>query len=67
MGWLDVLVGALIAGFGLALVVVLIVDGGALLDIILVLLLAVGMTLRWLHAGSGWETLSAFWKRDSRQ
>lgn len=67
MGWLDVLVGALLAGFGVALVVVLIVDGGTLLEVSLVVLLIGGMTLNWMRSSYGWETLSEFWKRGSRQ
>lgn len=62
MGWLDVLVGVLLAGFGVALGVVLLLDGGSATEVLLVAVL-----FGWLCTSFSWETLSDFWKRRTRR
>jgi hypothetical protein len=57
MGWLDVFVGALIAAFGIALAVVLIVGGGSLLQMLLVIGLFAAVAVGWLRTSWGWDTL----------
>lgn len=57
MGWLDVAIGALLAGFGICLAVVLLGDGGSAVEIALVLVLFGAVAGWWMWTSFGWDTL----------
>jgi hypothetical protein len=57
MGWLDVIVGAGLAAFGIALVVVLLTGGGTLVEVGLVIVIFGAMTLWWWHTSYAGATL----------
>jgi hypothetical protein len=55
--WLDVGVLALLVGFGVALVVVLLAGGRTAIQVALVVLLIVGMALHWMLTSSAGDKL----------
>jgi hypothetical protein len=57
VGWLDVLVAVLLAGFGVALAVVLLIGGVSLLQAALAFLLFAAAALRWSRTSFTGETL----------
>lgn len=65
MGWLDVAVTALLAGFGVVLAVVLLLDGSSLLHAGLALLPFAAGALYWTRTSFAGETLSR-WRQNRR-
>jgi hypothetical protein len=55
VGWLDVIVAALFAGFGLTLAVALFIDGATVVEVGLVLILFGSGTLYWMRTSVAWE------------
>jgi len=67
MGWLDLLVAGLLAGFGFALVIVLAIQGGTAIEVGLVVLVFGAGTLRWLNTSWGWEPIRRWRRQRSRR
>jgi len=57
MHWLDVIAFAVLIAFGIALAVVLAFDGGALVEVLLVLLLFLAIAIRAVHTSDIVEML----------
>jgi hypothetical protein len=59
MGWLDLVVAGLVAGFGLALVLIIAIEGATAIELGLVVILFGAGTLRWLNTSWGWDRSAA--------
>jgi hypothetical protein len=63
MGWLDLAVGVLLAGFGIALALIIAVQGGTAVEVALVLILFGAGTLGWMNQSFGWEPIRRWRER----
>jgi hypothetical protein len=67
MGWFDLVVAVLLAGFGFALVVIIAIEGATAIELGLVVILFGAGTLCWLNTSWGWEPIRRWRQRRSRQ
>ena len=63
MGWLDVAVAALLAAFGVAIAVVILIQGASVVDAALVLVLFGAVAGLWAYQSFAGETIADWWRR----
>jgi NADH:ubiquinone oxidoreductase subunit 6 (subunit J) len=66
MGWLDVAVTALLAGFGVAVAAVILIEDASVVEAALVLVLFGAMAGLWTYQSFAGETLAGWWRRRRR-